>query len=168
MSIGRYRQIPAVGQQDDTACWAASLEWWARAANREETEQWMLMEDYDHLWGSRSDGTISRAGMLAIIRDNRWRMSHQVLPDRSHLTREVMFAFLRSGPVYVGYFDRNVGGNHVNVIYGMADEGANPRLYAMEPAHRRNGDGSYRGSHLQKVLNNYRTQGEIILASPRV
>lgn len=167
MSIGRYRNIAAVGQQDNTCCWAASMEWWARATAREETEQWMLMEDYEQLWMNRADGTISRQGMITLVSDARWNMAHQVLPDRSHMNKIVLFAFLRSGPVFTGFFDRNVGGNHVNVIYGMDDNGDNPTVYAMEPAASRNSDGSYVGNHVRRRLNYYRTQGEIILASPR-
>ncbi|MCO6512045.1 MAG: hypothetical protein J5I65_14770 [Aridibacter famidurans] len=167
MSVGRYRHIAAVGQQDDTCCWAACLEWWARATGREETEQWILMEDYDQLWMNSSDGTITREGMISLVSDSRWDMAHQVLPDRSHMTRAVLFAFLRSGPVYTGFYDRNVTGNHVNVIYGMDDAETNPQIFAMEPAASQNEDGSFRGRHVHRSLNYYRTQGEIILASPR-
>jgi len=166
LSIGRYRQIAAIGQQDNTCCWAASLEWWARASGRENTEQYILIEDYDYLWDNGGDGTISRAGMLTIVRDARWRMNHQVLPSVNDLNSTVMFAFLRSGPVYTGFWDRQVNGNHVNVIYGMGD-GDDPPIYAMEPAHSRRSDGSYRGRHVRRHLSYYKRQGEVILASPR-
>ena len=167
MSIGRYRNIAAVGQQDNTACWAASLEWWARATGREETEQWILMEDYDYLWSNRPDGTISRAGMITLVSDARWRMSHQVLPTVNDLNPIVLFAFLRSGPVFTGFFDRQVNGNHVNVIYGMGNGDNDPTVFAMEPGASRRNDGSYRGRHVHRRLSYYKRQGEIILASPR-
>ncbi len=167
LSIGRYRQVAAVGQQDNTACWAACLEWWARAVGREETEQWILMEDYDFLWDNGGDGTISRAGLLTIVRDSRWRMEHQVLPTVQDLNPVVLFAFLRTGPVFTGFFDQQVSGNHVNVIYGMGNGETNPRVFAMEPGHTRRSDGSYRGRHVHRDLSYYKRQGDIILASPR-
>ena len=167
MSIGRYRQIAAVGQQDNTACWAASLEWWARATGREETEQWILMEDYDYLWSNRADGTISRAGMITLVSDARWRMDHQVLPTVNDLNPIVLFAFLRTGPVFTGFFDRQVNGNHVNVIYGMEKGDDDPTVFAMEPGSSRQNDGSYTGAHVHRRLSYYKRQGEVILASPR-
>jgi hypothetical protein len=53
------------------------------------------------------------------------------------------------------------------VIYGIGNGDTNPTIFAMEPAYSRRSDGSYRGRHVHRPLNYYKTQGEIILASPR-
>ncbi len=164
-----YRSTPPIGQEDQTCCWAACLEWWAKAANKGNHEQWMLIEDYDSLWDNGGDGTISRQGMLQIVGDPRWGMNHRALPT-SQLTYEVLRGFLRKGPVYTGFRSRRVQGNHVNVIWRLSrDENTrnNPRLGVMEPAHRRLDQGGYQGAHVTKHLNDFKAGTEVILASPR-
>ena len=165
----RYRYVGAVGQEDKNACWAACLSWWLKATNKRRIEQWEIMDDdaYSDFWDVEgSSGTISREGLLSIMKDPRWGMVHQVVERGSDLTSAVVEAHLNFGPIYVGYYDVVVGGNHVNIIYDISGAAGYPQVKIMEPAGYRKRDGSYKGKHLERGLTYYRAK-EVILASPK-
>src|ERR1035441_7938598 len=84
-----YLSIAPVQQFDPTACWAAALQWWARAiGGRTVVRQIDLLNLYVRFWDSSGDpdtnpnyGTISRAGLISVIGGSRWR------PHRGPATR---------------------------------------------------------------------------------
>jgi len=85
-----------------------------------------LLNTYVQHWDSRGDpdtnpnyGTISRAGLLAVINDPRWGMTAEAIPGRT-LTCDYLNARLRRGPVILGYYEPAVGGKHVVVAYGAS------------------------------------------------
>ncbi len=166
----KYKNVKPVGQEDKNACWAASLSWWLRATNKRKIEQWEIMDDdrYSDLWDvSGSGGTIQETGIVKIMTDPRWGMTHQKIHNRADLTWAVLAAFLNFGPIYIGYYDVVVGGNHVNVIYDMDGPMEYPRLHAMEPAYKRKSNGKYKGMHVERAISYYRSNG-VLLASPQV
>ena len=123
-----YLHITPVAQFDPTACWAASLEWWARAiGGRTIVRQLDLINIYLRYWDSSGDpdtnpnyGTISRAGLIAVINDARWSMTSSAMAG-SQLTTSLLNQKMRYGPVLIGYYEPAVSGNHVVVAYGASD-----------------------------------------------
>lgn len=156
-----YHNLRAVRQIDETTCWAASLEWWLKAVGgRGEFTQEDLLQKYHAYWKDEPDGVISKKGMFALVGDPLWRMSVQWCQG-FQFTPAVLEEHLARGPVYVGYYEKKVSGNHVNVIYKALDsfaKGNTMRISVMEPS---------RGRHKTRHLNYYQGHGEIILASPK-
>ena len=152
-----YRNIKAVKQIDSTTCWAAGLVWWLKAAReRSDFTQEDLLQEYLVYWKDTADGTITKHGMSNLVYDSRWRMSVQwLLAFQFSVT--YLNEHLARGPIYVGYYEKKVKGNHVNVIYEAIGSGDSPRVRVMEP----NG-----GKHKVRTLAYYQGTGEIILASP--
>jgi len=77
-----YLSISPVSQFDPTSCWAAALEWWARAiGGRVVIRQVDLLNIYLRYWDSSDPdnnpnyGTISREGLISVINDSRWGMT---------------------------------------------------------------------------------------------
>ena len=82
-----YTKISAIQQFDSTACWAASLEWWARAiGNRPVIAQLDLIKMYRMHWDARNPNTnpnygkISDEGLVEVLRDQRWGMNGANMP----------------------------------------------------------------------------------------
>jgi hypothetical protein len=165
----RYRYVRSEGQEDKNACWAACLVWWLRATNKKRMEQWELMssDEYSDLWFKLDQGgTISEDGLKKIMTDTRWEMTHQKLELGSQLDYGVINAHLNFGPIYIGYNDVVVGGNHVNIIYDVHGNESYPQVSVMEPAYRKKADGTFKGKHLTRGLTYYRAPGVVYLASP--
>jgi hypothetical protein len=122
-----YTRIPAVVQFDPAACWAASLEWWARAmGNRPVMNQLGLINLYHSRWDSRGDmdtnpgyGTVSRANLIAVLGDGRWQTAVEEIHG-SAFTCAYVNQKVRFGPCIVGYYEPAVRGNHVVVAYGAS------------------------------------------------
>ncbi len=154
-----YRNIKAVKQEDKTSCWAACLEWWLKAVeSRPKLEQWEIIEEYSEYWESTSDGTISKLGLCKLVYDARWRMQVQY-QLALNIREETLLEHLARGPVYFGYYEKKVNGNHVNVIYDYFEKKGNLQLKLMEP----NG-----GKHKTRPFTYYSNNiGEIVLASPK-
>lgn len=84
-----HTAIPAVAQFDETSCWAAALEWWARASRRVVIDQLTLISKYEQYWDSSGDpdtnpnyGTVSRDGLMSIMSEPVWRMRcEEILRD---------------------------------------------------------------------------------------
>jgi hypothetical protein len=151
-----YRTLRAEKQEDPRSCWAACLAWWLRATiNRPSFQQYELIEEYTDLWMG-GDGTVSRKALYEIVTDYRWQMKTQWIQSHQ-LTPDVIREHLLGGPIYIGYREPAVGGNHVNVIYDIIGTDELPRVKVMEP----NG-----GKHRTRSLTRYKNGGELILASP--
>ena len=134
----RYRYVKEIGQEDKNSCWAASLAWWLKATKKSKKKQWELIssDEYAVLWDTAgSGGTVSEAGIMTIVTDNRWEMSHQKLESGSHLDASVLKAHLNFGPVYIAYRDMVSNGNHVNVIYDIFGPDEYPQVSVMEPGY---------------------------------
>jgi hypothetical protein len=165
----RYRNFHSEGQDDKNACWAACLVWWLRATNKARYEQWELMssDQYSGLWDvSGSEGTVSEQGILTIVQDSRWGMTHQKLSSGSQLDTATIKAHLNFGPVYIGYKDLVVNGNHINIIYDCFGNDQYPQVSVMEPGYHKKSNGKFKGKHLTRGLSYYKSSGVVILASP--
>jgi hypothetical protein len=155
-----YLSIAPVQQFDPTSCWAAALQWWARAiGGRTVIRQLDLLNIYLRYWDSSGDpdtnpnyGTISRAGLISVIGDSRWAMTASAMPG-GELTTSLLNQKMRFGPVILGYYEPAVSGNHVVVVYGASETYA----AAMNP------DGaSFRGL----PIGHYSQSSEVILGIP--
>jgi hypothetical protein len=152
-----YTTITPVTQFDGTSCWAAALEWWARAAGRTVIDQLTLISKYEQYWDSSGDpdtnpnyGTVSKDGLLSILSDSCWRM-------RCEEIRGVTFSQRYANgklPCIVGYFEGEVGGHHVVVACGVTDTAAK----CMDPAC--GGFRDFRYGHFQR-------KGMLIVGWPR-
>lgn len=152
-----YHNLKAAKQIDETTCWAASLSWWLKAVGgRGEFTQEDLLQEYAQYWKSTSDGTITKAGMSKLVYDPRWRMDVQWILG-FQFSEAILAEHIARGPIYIGYYEKKVGGNHVNVIYQSLEKSGEIRVKVMEP------DG---GKHRTRNLSYYRGSGELILASP--
>ena len=154
-----YHTIAPVAQFDPTSCWAASLEWWARAiGGRTVVRQLDLLNLYVQYWDSSDPdnnpnyGTISRDGLISVINDSRWGMTASPIRG-SEFTTVLLNQKMRLGPVILGYYEPAVSGNHVVVAYGASDT----YVAAMNP------DGGYfRGL----TVDHYSQSQEVILGIP--
>jgi hypothetical protein len=155
-----YLSIAPVQQFDPTSCWAAALQWWARAiGGRVVVRQLDLLNLYVRYWDSSGDpdtnpnyGTISRAGLISVIEDSRWGMTASAMPG-GDLTTVLLNQKMRLGPVILGYYEPSVGGNHVVVAYGASET----YVAAMNPD-----GGQFRGL----PIGHYSHSPEVILGIP--
>jgi hypothetical protein len=157
----KYRKIDAVGQYDENACWAACMEWWLKATNLGSVVQDDLFTDYLLLRGD--GGSISREGLVQLMDDPRWYMERDGFYHATSLTKAKLKEYLKKGPVYFGYYDKQILSNHVNVIYGVSGN----QVYAMEPHFKQNSDGSYQGRHVMRSLSYYNFTGEVFIGTPK-
>ena len=121
-----YLSIAPVQQFDPTSCWAAALQWWARAiGGRVVVRQLDLLNIYVRYWDSSNPdtnpnyGTISRPGLISVMQDSRWGMAASPMPG-GELTTALLNQKMRLGPVIMGYYEPAVSGNHVVVAYGAS------------------------------------------------
>ena len=154
-----YLRIAPVNQFDPTACWAAALEWWARAiGGRTVVTQLNLLTLYLRYWDSTNPdtnpnyGTISRAGLISVINDSRWGMTASAMSGGG-LTTALLNQKMRLGPVLIGYYEPAVSGNHVVVAYGASDT----HVAVMNPD-----GGVFRGL----LVNHFSRSPEVILGIP--
>lgn len=68
METAKYLKIPAIGQLDMMACWAASLKWWYRAAKHIGKSQRKIIDKYNYL--SDEYGAMQIPAIEQIITDN--------------------------------------------------------------------------------------------------
>lgn len=132
MDKAAYESIPPVLQDDPTSCWAAALEWWAKATGRPAARQTDLIGRYERYWDSRGDlatnpfyGTVTLDGMVQIMSDPVWRMNVETVPQSS-LNRHYLEPRL---PCVLGYLDDTVEMHHAVVVYAVDDQ----NLYYMDP-----------------------------------
>jgi hypothetical protein len=157
--MSNYLGIAPVAQFDATSCWAAALEWWARAiGGRVVVRQLDLLNVYLRYWDSSNPdtnpnyGTISRSGLISVIGDTRWAMTPSAMPG-GRLTTTLLNQHMRLGPVILGYYEPSVSGNHVVVAYGASAT----HVAVMNPD-----GGHFRGLR----IGHYSSSPEVILGVP--
>jgi len=156
-----YRRVRPVQQFDPTSCWAACLEWWARATgNRQVITQINLLNVYLRMWDTRQTignrdnpdyGTVSRANLMAILRDSRWRMDCEAISG-SDFTCHYVNRKVGRGPIIVGYRKPRLG-NHVVVVYGASET----HIAKMDPD----------GAQFQGLRQSHYQSREVIVGIPR-
>jgi hypothetical protein len=149
-----YLHIPAEGQLDITACWAACLKWWFKAVKSINKSQRRLIGKYNYL--ADDYGAMQPDEIQYIIVDN--NMYIETLDRAAQFTADLVRDRLRFGPLYVAFTETSEGGRHVNVIYGI--DGSN-RVSVMEPQAHENEDLSFRGEHQLKPLSEFNQIGSV-------
>lgn len=152
-----YLHIPAIGQLDAMACWAACLKWYLIAARSIKKSQRKLIDKYNYLtdeWGAMQPPEIEQ-----IIVD--CNMYIEVLNNPRDFTAEVVAQRLNYSPLFVAYTESSSQTRHVNVIYGIMDSGANARVRVMEPQARENPDLTWKGEHQVKFLSDFNKFGTV-------
>lgn len=153
-----YRHVEAIGQLDAMSCWAACLKWWYKAAKCIVKSQRKLIDKYNYLtdeWGAMQQPELEQ-----IIVDN--NMYIEVFESASSFTADVVRDRLRFGPLYIAFTETSTQKRHVNVIHGVKDSGANPRVVVMEPQVSENADLTWRGEHQLKFLSEFNVTGTIV------
>jgi len=128
-----YMSITPIAQFDETSCWAAALEWWAKATGRVAVSQLNLISKYQQYWDSTGDvdsnpnyGTVSKSNLMLILSDPCWRMRCEEIRgaafNQTYLNGKL--------PCYVAYYEQEVGGSHA-VVVCAADETV---VKCMDPA----------------------------------
>ena len=155
-----YLHIPAVGQRDDKACWAACLKWWYKAARNISKSQKKLIDKYNYL--TDEYGAMDEQGMERLIELN--KMKKHVFTMASLFTPEALWEHLKKGPVFVAFTESQYMMKHVNVIYDMAGI-SNVTVSVMEPQASENADLTYNGEHTIKRLTEFNQFGMVIVGS---
>jgi hypothetical protein len=153
----KYRYINAVGQINNMACWAASLKWWYKAAMSIHPSQKKLWDHYKHL--RDSFGGMPDPAMKTIIRENAMTLVEYANATNFGITD--LQWLLSYGPVYIAFTEAGTNRRHVNVIYEAWGNDDYAEVRAMEPQARDNGDGTWKGEHQKKPINNYNLSGSI-------
>lgn len=152
-----YLHIPAVGQLDAMACWAACLKWWFKAAKSIAKSQRKLIDKYNYL--SDEYGAMQPSEIEQIIVDN--NMYIEVHNNAGDFTAEVVRQRLSYGPLYVAFTEFSLGKKHVNVIYGITGSGSGARVSVMEPQVEELPDLTWRGEHQVKFLSEFNKTGSV-------
>lgn len=155
-----YSHIPAVGQLDDKACWAACLKWWYKAAKSITKSQRKLINKYNYL--TDEYGAMGLQSMERVIESN--KMTKEVFPSASQFTPDALWKHLKKGPVFVAFTETQYAMKHVNVVYDMAGV-TSVSLYVMEPQAYENPDLTYTGEHTVKNFNQFNQMGTVIVGS---
>ena len=157
-----YQHLPAEGQIDANACWAACLRWWLFAAKSIFEDQQNLLMKYD----SGEDGTINEKVMRQIIEDTQWGMTKEIFRSATNFTAKALQKHLAHGPVYVGYTESGTRKKHVNVIYAMETSGGITKVAVMEPqTGKEKPDCSFEGKHMVKSLRDFNRLGSVYVGS---
>jgi len=155
-----YLHIPAIGQLDDKACWAACLKWWYKAAKSIKKSQKKLIAKYNYL--TDEYGAMDLQPMERLIELN--YMTKEVFQQASTFTPDALWKHLKKGPVFVAFTETQYMMKHVNVIYDMAGI-SNITVSVMEPQASENADLSYEGEHTIKRLSEFNQFGTVIVGS---
>lgn len=161
MAKKNYAHIPAVGQLDNMACWAACLKWWFKATKSVKKSQKKLIAKYNYLtdeYGAMSNDTMKRLLELNHIKK-------EVYDPARRFTSEALWQHLKKGPVFVAFTETKFQSKHVNVIFDIAGTAANPTLSVMEPQAKENPDLTYEGKHMIKSLSEFNQMGTVIIGS---
>lgn len=158
-----YLHIPAVGQLDEYACWAACLKWWYKAVKNLKKSQKNLIAKYNYLtddYGAMSDDAVQY-----VIVDN--DMYPHMLDSATRFTSAELAGILRWGPVFVAYTESSTQKKHCNVIYELLDGNSGaPRVRVMEPQHIQKADLTYKGQHQLKPLADFNRFGSVYCGHP--
>ena len=155
MAKKNYLHIPAIGQLDAMACWAACLKWWFKAAKSITKSQKKLIAKYNYL--TDEYGGMQPSEIEQIIIDN--NMYIEVHDNARDFTAAVVKDRLRFGPLYVAFTETSTQKKHVNVIHGITEDGA--RVTVMEPQVSENADLTWRGEHQVKFLSEFNVHGSV-------
>ncbi|MBK7709331.1 MAG: hypothetical protein IPN69_22230 [Acidobacteria bacterium] len=153
----KYRQVQAVGQINDMACWAASLKWWYKAAMSINASQAKLWDHYKHL--REPLGGMTDSGMKHIIREN--AMTLIEYPDATNFQVGDAQWLVGYGPVFIAYTTSFSNKRHVNVIYEVSGDEDYAEVRAMEPQAVSKGGGLWSGAHQKKPINEFNMSGSI-------
>lgn len=154
----KYRHIGAVGQINDMACWAASLKWWYKAVMSINASQKKLWDHYKQL--REPLGGMPDTAMKHIIRENAMMLIE--FNNATTLASSDIRWLLGYSPIYIAYTESGTQKRHVNVIYEISgDESSYCEVRAMEPQASDNGDGTWKGAHLRKPINDFNLIGSI-------
>jgi len=128
---GDYRTIPPEGQFDPFSCWAACLAWWLKAVKdgRPSWNQAAILHEYTKYCDD--DGGFPAEKILEVWpADTRLKISGGVFK-----TDKYRFARLPLGdlPVIVAFNYPDIGGTHMNVLFGLDGQMNARKLTAMEP-----------------------------------
>ncbi|MBL8181821.1 MAG: hypothetical protein JNL64_09465 [Blastocatellia bacterium] len=155
--MSKYRNIPAVRQINDMACWAASLKWWYKAAYSINASQTKLWDRYKHR--ATQQGGMPDADMKFIIREN--GMFLHEFPTASSFTFDKVRDLLMCGPIYIAFTELGTNKRHVNVIYEVSGDSSWADVRAMEPQYRPHTGADWKGKHISRGLADYNTVGSI-------
>lgn len=152
-----YSHIPAVGQLDAMACWAACMKWYLKAVRSVNKTQRSIIDKYIGL--TDEYGAMQPDEIIQVIVDN--DMYIEVHDRASDFTAQVVAQRLTYSPLYVAYTESSTQTKHVNIIYSLIDSGSNPRVRVMEPQFKVNDDLSWRGAHQIKPLSEFNRFGSV-------
>lgn len=160
----KYRQISAVGQINDMACWAASMTWWYKAMLSYTPSQTKLWERYKHLRDSLGGMTV--AGIEHIIREN--GMVFFSYSNATRFTPAEVSRLLAFGPIYTAYTEtgRQVK-RHVNVIYGITSSDPWAEVLVMEPQAKKGDGNSWKGAHQRRSLSDFNLSESVYVGVDR-
>ena len=126
----------AVAQFDQTACWAAGLEWWLRCMRLSRTVRGQLdlinqfVAFWNHDENSSEYGTVTGENLGHIMDDSTIRMDYTVKGfgnwDTPLITQKLAIS-----PVLIGYNESEVNGFHVNIIHSLNSDVADVNV--MDP-----------------------------------
>lgn len=122
---GNYSGVPAEGQIDATACWAACFTWWLKALpDRPQLSQMTLLGQAAGIWGA--GGTMSLSAIKSLYERQNAKISCDIVAPSAFNQYIVPSKF----PQIVGFQAGPIGG-HVNVIHAI--DSASSTVTAMEP-----------------------------------
>ncbi|MEZ5428511.1 MAG: papain-like cysteine protease family protein [Pyrinomonadaceae bacterium] len=153
----KYYAIPAEGQLDDMACWAACLKWWLKAVRSVNKTQRTIIDKYNYL--TDDYGAMNESGIEWLIVDN--DMYIEVFDRARDFTADVVRQRLSYGPLYVAYTETSSRKKHVNVIYGIQGSGNHAKVKVMEPQSQTNPDWTFTGAHKLKNLSDFNRLGSV-------
>jgi hypothetical protein len=125
-----------VAQFDQTACWAAGLEWWLRCMRLSRTvrDQLTLINEFVDYWNHDEDdpeyGTIDGIGLGHIMDTSSIRMDYLVKAS-STWDGTLINSKLAISPVLIAYNEQEVNGFHVNIIHSLNTDTADVNV--MDP-----------------------------------
>jgi hypothetical protein len=125
-----------VAQFDQTACWAASLDWWLKCMQPARTpiSQYDIINAFNAYWNHDEDsseyGTVSAENLVRIVADDRFGLAYTV---KSQFDVPFIRNKLTRGPVLLGYYEPDVSGFHAVVIHTAHPGSANGDVSIMDP-----------------------------------
>ena len=126
-----YRKTPPIGQIDKFACWAASTSWWLKAlgGGRPAISQMDLIVQYTRFCDDNG-GLPHSYFMNNLAKEARFMMRAAYSQSSQWANAPLP---LGDRPVIVVFNYPQVGGTHMNVIFGQ--DTAKRTVTAMEPFH---------------------------------
>jgi hypothetical protein len=115
-----------VAQFDQTACWAAGLEWWLRCMHQSRSvrNQYDLINEFLAYWNTDEDspayGTITGEGLGHIMDAASIRMNYVVRASGTW-SGSFVNSKLPTSPVLIAYNETEVNGFHVAIIHSLND-----------------------------------------------